>query len=409
MNILLINHYAGSPEHGMEYRPYYMAREWVRLGHRVCILAASRSHLRRHQPQFSGNRHDEQIDGIEYIWFDTPRYSGNGVWRARNMILFILRLFREAHSLAKNFKPDFVIASSTYPMDIWPARRIARLAGAKLIFEVHDLWPLTPMELGGMSKWHPFVVMMQIAEDCAYTRSDAVVSMLPKAKDYMVSRGMREEKFHYVPNGIDPDEWLSDSKLSQDLAHALSNLRGKGVPLVGYAGSHGLANALDTLLDAATLLRGKALIVLVGNGPERIRLRHRVQAEGLGNVTMLPVLPKKEIPEFLNAIDIAYIGWHRSPLYRYGISPNKLMDYMMAAKPIVHSVDAGNDPVSEANCGITVAPGDAVAISDAIMQLATISPDERTQLGENGRAFILREQTYEVLAKKFEAILTILL
>ena len=124
----------------MEYRPYYLAREWRRLGHRVRILASARSHVRTHDPDLQGqSRLDEVIDDIEYTWFDTPAYAGNGAGRALNMAAFVTRLYREGRALAREFRPDAVIASSTYPLDIWPAHRIARLAGARLLFEVHDL------------------------------------------------------------------------------------------------------------------------------------------------------------------------------------------------------------------------------------------------------------------------------
>jgi hypothetical protein len=94
-------------------------------------------------------------------------------------------------------RPDVVIASSTYPMDIWVARRIARLAGARLVYEVHDLWPLSPMELFGMPRWHPFIMLCQLAEDTAYRDADAVVSMLPKVHDYMASRGLDLRKLQH--------------------------------------------------------------------------------------------------------------------------------------------------------------------------------------------------------------------
>ncbi|MEO8170457.1 MAG: glycosyltransferase, partial [Oxalobacteraceae bacterium] len=166
MNILLINHYAGSPMHGMEFRPYYMAREWMRLGHRVQIVASAKSHIRAKQPQLAGqHRLDELVGGVPYTWFQTPDYSDNNIWRVRNMASFVARLYREGERLVQTFRPDVVIASSTYPMDIWPAHRIAKLANARLVYEVHDLWPLSPMELGGMSKWHPFIMLVQAAED----------------------------------------------------------------------------------------------------------------------------------------------------------------------------------------------------------------------------------------------------
>lgn len=403
MNILLINHYAGSTRHGMEFRPFYMAREWVRAGHKVQILAASHSHIRARQPELGGPVLDESIDGIAYRWYATPGYQGNGAGRVRNMLSFMWALWRDAHRLARDFRPDVVIASSTYPMDIWPARRIARLAGAKLLFEVHDLWPLSPMELGGMSKWHPFIVWVQLAEDYAYRHADRVISMLPKAFEYMRSRGMAEHKYAHVPNGIDEEEWADPLPLPPEVQARLDVLRSRGLPVVGYAGTHGLANGLDVLLDAAAPLQGKAHIVLVGTGPERDRLMVRVAQEGLTNVTMLPSIPKKCIPSFLAALDIAYIGLLPQTLYRFGISPNKLMDYMMAGKPIILGGAPGNDLVAEAGCGISVGPGDPAALARAVMQLAALSAGERTTMGLAGREYILRNQTYRTLAKAFLA------
>ena len=403
MNILLINHYAGSTRHGMEFRPFYLAREWVRAGHRVQIVAASFSHIRARQPELDGAVLEEQIEGIDYRWLVTPGYMGNGAGRVKNMLAFMWALWRDSPRLAREFKPDVVIASSTYPMDIWPARRIARLSKARLVYEVHDLWPLSPMELGGLSRWHPFIIWVQMAEDYAYRHADKVVSMLPKARQYMCSRGMAPQKFTYVPNGVDEQEWARPADLPQPVKAALDTLRAKGLPLVGYAGTHGLSNALDVLLDAASQLKGKAEVVIVGTGPDRDALLARVANEDLSNVTMLPAIPKQSVPRFLDDVDIAYIGWHPNPLYRFGISPNKLMDYMMAGKPVVHSVSAGNDPVAEAGCGFTVPPGDAAAVAQAILKLAAMSDAQRKLLGAAGKRFILKNQTYPRLAANFLA------
>lgn len=401
MNILLINHYAGSTQHGMEYRPYYLAREWLRLGHQVQILAASHSHVRTRQPEMNSALQVEILDGIQYHWYQTPAYVGNGIGRVKNMFAFVWAIWRNAAKIASEFKPDVVIASSTYPMDIWAAHRIAKRANAKLVFEVHDLWPLSPMELGGMSKWHPFIMLVQQAEDYAYKYADCVISMLPKAKAHMESRGMKPTKFHYIPNGVDTAEWENSARLPDDVKNSIELIKQRGKPIIGYAGTHGLANALDTLLDAAKLSQQDFEVVLVGNGPERDRLAARVQQETLNNVTLLPAIPKATIPAFLRAIDIAYIGLLPEPLFRFGISPNKLMDYMIASIPIVMAIQAGNDPVSETGCGFTVTPGDSVAVRDAILKLTNLSPIERQNMGERGKRFILAEQTYPVLAQRF--------
>ncbi|MFZ5543196.1 MAG: glycosyltransferase, partial [Pseudomonadota bacterium] len=205
MNILYLNHYAGTPALGMEYRPYYLAREWVRMGHRVQMLAAGFSHVRARQPAVGEAPVDETTAGIAYRWYPAPPYQGNGLGRVRNIWRFLSQVWRDAPRLAAQFKPGVVIASSTYPMDIWVARRIARLAKATLVFEVHDLWPLSPIELSGMSPRHPFALLCQWAEDAAYRDADVVVSMLPKVHDHMASRGLDLKKLHIVPNGITLD------------------------------------------------------------------------------------------------------------------------------------------------------------------------------------------------------------
>lgn len=404
MNILLINHYAGSPRHGMEYRPYHLAREWVKLGHRVQIVAATYSHVRSVQPAAAG---DEDIDGIAYHWIETPPYQGNGLGRVLNIWAFLRTLWREAPRWADEFRPDAVIASSTYPMDIWVARRIARRCGARLVHEVHDLWPASPVELSGMSRRHPFIVLCQKAEDDACRDADRVVSLLPKVGPHLASRGLDLKKLHIVPNGIVPEDWAAEpAPLNDALRQHLAAQRAAGKLLVIYAGSHGEPNALEVLLDAAKQLPGAPMaFVLVGDGHEKKRLAARVAAEGIANVAMFDPIPKAQIPALLREADIAYIGWKRQPLYRFGIAPNKLMDYMMAGVAVLHSVEAGNDPVAEAGCGMTVAPESPAAVAAGLRQLAALSPGARRAMGERGRAFVLAHHTYPVLALRFlEAI-----
>ena len=388
----------------MEYRPYYLARAWIAMGHRVRIVAAAHSHVRRENPHLDGrSRLDQLIDGIEYTWLNTPEYAGNSWRRIRNMLSFLLRLHYLATALARGFKPDVVIASSTYPLDIWPAHRIARHAGARLLFEVHDLWPLSPIELGGYSRWHPFIVALQAAENFACRRSDAIVSMLPNVRDHFEARGMAPEKLHIVPNGTDAAEWRrTPEPLPAASAAMLDAIRAKGQFVVGFAGSHGIANALDTLLSAAGLLHDAPVaIVLVGSGPEKERLQARAQSEGLRNVHFLDAVSKQQVPSLLRAFDVAYIGLQRQPLFRFGISPNKLIDYMMAGRPVLQAIEAGNDPVGEARCGLTVAAENPRAVADAIRTLLAMTPATRDAMGRNGTRFVLDNLTYDVLGERF--------
>jgi glycosyltransferase involved in cell wall biosynthesis len=387
----------------MEYRPYYLAREWVRCGHKVCIVAASHSHVRSVQPEFAGRRRSETVEGVDYLWYRTPRYLGNGVGRTLNIAAFCTQLLRDAKQIADDFKPDVVVASSTYPMDIWPAHRIARLASAKLVHEVHDLWPLSPMELNGMSARHPFIVVCQAAEDFACRRADVVVSMLPRVHHHLASRGLDLSKLHIVPNGVLTDEWDQDGdSLAPELARHIQQARSEGRVVVAYAGAHGLANALDSLLDAAALLSLEPFsFVLVGDGAERDRLRQRVASEALAHVRMFDPIPKRQIPTLLAGVDVAYIGLQRVPLFRFGIAPNKMMDYMMAGCVVLSAIEAGNDPVAEAGCGRTVQAESAPAIAEGLRALARLDPDTRRAMGLKGRAFVQRHHTWPVLARRF--------
>ena len=403
MNILLINHYAGSRIHGMEYRPYYLAREWVKLGHKTTIVAGSFSHVRSRSPDVSGTLAIEYIDGIRYVWLKTIDYEGNGIKRVLSMFAFVWSLFRNYSQFVKDFKPDVVVASSTYPLDIFPANRIAKRSGARLIFEIHDLWPLSPMELGGMSPWHPFIMIMQRAENYVYRVADGVVSMLPNADVYMQENGLVPHKYDYIPNGIDAREWENPTTLLPLLHYeTLKKLKQEGNVLVGYAGAHGLANALRSLVDASPLLKNKHIVfVLVGQGPEKEFLKEKVSAEGLKDVVFLPPVQKEAIPSLLAYMDILYIGLKNQPLFRYGVSPNKLMDYMMASKPVIYAIKASNDMVSESRCGISIPPENPKAIADAIMQLVQMSSRDRCLMGKRGRDYVQIRHDYRILAKRF--------
>lgn len=403
--VLYIDHYAGSDRHGMEFRPYYMAREWQRLGHQVTIVAATRSHLRQLNPQVTAPWTEEQVDGIRYIWLDTPAYAGNGLARVRNMLAFVARLYQHAGRLARDYAPEVVIASSTYPFDIFPARSIARRTGARLIFELHDLWPLSPMELGQMSRWHPFILLTQLAEDYVCRHADLVVSMLPKADQHLATRGLKPGKFVYVPNGVVlPQAGEAAAPLPEAHRAELQRQRELGRFVVAYAGAHGLLNNLGLVLEAAGQLRGHPVaFVLVGQGPEKAALAAEATRRQLDNVVFLPAVPKAAVPALLEAADALLLSFAPQPLFRFGVSPNKLMDYMLAGRPVIAAMRAGNNPVAEHGCGVTAPPDDAAALAGEVRRLTGMAPGERQAMGQRGRQAVQDHYAYGVLAARFAA------
>ena len=408
MNILIINHYAGSDRMGMEYRPFYLGREWVREGHYVTVLGASYSHLRQTQPEVGADHVVTVEDGVRFRWLRTGRYQGNGAGRVANMLTFVGKLMAQAGRIAREEKPDAVICSSTYPLDIYAGARIARIARARLVFEVHDQWPLTPMLLGGYSPRHPYIRLLQAAEDFAYHNADLVVSILPDTCGYMQGRGLAPAKFVHVPNGI-PIATLRDARSDQlpdTISRQIARERARGHFLVGYAGGFNPSNAIDTILDAARLLQGHPVsFLLVGGGSTAKEMHARAEQSGLDSLHLFGPIRKAAVPNFLGQMDALCMPWHRSPLYRFGVSPNKIFDYMLSGRPIIQSCDASNDLVAEARCGITVPPEDPAAYAEACLHLIHLPAEERARLGENGRHFVRQHHDYRHLASRFMSAL----
>ena len=388
-NIWIINQYAGSSNHGMTFRSYFLAKEFIKC-HRVTIFSASFSHVMSNPPSVSKKYTEENINGIKYFWLKVPVYKqSKSFGRLISMFIFLYRLF--FLNVKKHYAPDIIIVSSASPLPIWKAYFWAKRFNAKLIFEVRDIWPMSIMELGGFKKINPLVVLLQITENFAYRVSDYVVSVLPKAFEHMKHHGLDLPRFKYIPNGIEIKNLIK------------TDINNKDVFKIGYAGTLGIANALKYLIYAANLVKESNIEVhLLGNGPEKKALMGIVNDNNISNVYFHNAVPKNEVGVFLSKMDVLYIGWHFSKIYRFGISANKLFDYLASAKPIIHSVDAGNDPVLEAKAGISIKPESPKEIANAILKLYKMPASKRNELGNNGREYVEKYHSYEELAKQYE-------
>lgn len=400
-SLWIVNQYTGSPRHGMEYRHFFLGRELVARGHRVTIISGSYSHLFSHPPDVRAGRTLETIDGVEYCWLRLPRYQGAGAGRLANMLTFAARLFSPA--LRGLPRPDAVVVSSPSPFPILPGARWARRHDAKLVFEVRDIWPLTLVALDRMSERHPLVVGMQWLERFAYRRSDKVVSLLPDALPHMAEHGLEPERFAYIPNGVNPADYESERPLGE----AVQSRFPGGKFVVGYVGSMGPANALEAFLEAAALLRDQPEIafLMVGDGRSRPALQARARRLALRNVAFVERIPRDEVPPVLHACDVLFVGLQHNELYRFGVSPNKVFDYMCAGKPVIQAVSAGHDLVADAGCGVSVEAENPAAIAQAVMKLHGMSAAERERLGRSGQDFVHRHHTYAVLAERYEELL----
>lgn len=399
---------------GMEFRPYYFAREWVRMGHKVSIIAASYSHLRRRNPKVRKDFQHNKIDGIDYYWVRTGTYEGNGAKRAVTMGEFVGKIIANAKNVVRNISPDVVICSSTYPLDTYAGQAI-RKASKKpvvLVHEVHDMWPATLIEIGGMKKTHPFVVAMQIGENSAYKHSDYVVSLAAYTEDYMKQHGLGDNKFANIPLGVDLEEWRDAMPIDDQHRQVLEELQKEGKFVVGYFGGHAMSNALGYLIEAAAIIqkeRPEIHFVLVGSGVEKKNLIEQAESLGLNNITFLPPVDKREIPSLVQYFDCTYIGAHKTSLYRFGLCLNKMLDCMLAGKPIVSSITAPPTWADEAGCALSVESGNVNQIVEGIEAMEDMDPEERKEMGAKGKAYAEANFSIEELAGRMIEIFNTLL
>ncbi len=388
---------------GMEYRHFYLAKELIRMGHAVTIVAASYSHLRGQNPLPEHTMQETIEAHVPFVWIKTPPYYRNNAFRMRNIAAFLSAVWLRAKELAVHFSPDVVVASSTYLLDLYPAARIARYAGAKLVFELHDVWPLSLMELHGFSERHPFMRLLAKAERASYQMADTVIGLLPKTALRAQELGITDKKITYVPNGIE-DKTPKPDTVSR-AQHRIQALHAQNIFTVVYVGGFAQANALQTLVQACSYLPAGIAVVLVGKGECKDELAAYAAHNNLRNLYFEEYVPKGQVLGVLEHADCLYIGAKASGLYRYGIGMNKLYDYMLAARPILFAIDAPDNEVTQSGCGICIEPQNAGALAGGIVRLRGMTAAERDSMGQRGREFVLAHRNYRHLAQRFlEAI-----
>ncbi|MBS1801648.1 MAG: glycosyltransferase family 4 protein [Acidobacteria bacterium] len=397
MRVWLINHYALPPSEPGGTRHSTLARELIRRGHEVTVVASSFNHATGMQMSCAHRRlcTFEQFDEVPFLLFRVPAYRNN-LARLWNMFVFAFEVWLGLGT-RRMPKPDIVIGSSLTLLAALAAERLARRIRVPFVLEIRDLWPQTLIDMG-MRPYHPAVVGFGMIERYLYRNADKIVTLLPNASEYMVPRGARPNDITWIPNGVDME--------LMPLPHAPAP--GNQFTVM-YAGSHGLSDALDSVLDAAAILNkqapGRFCFRLIGNGPNKPALQHKVVTENIANVVFVDPVPRREVFSLLQGADAFIITAKKTDLYRYGISPNKLHEYMAAARPTIFAGNSHNNPIVEAVAGITVAPEEPKAIAAAVETLAAMSSEERWNMGLRGRRYIEEHHDYSGLARRLERVL----
>jgi glycosyltransferase involved in cell wall biosynthesis len=391
----ILNHYALPGDSAGGTRHFDFARELVKRGASVTIFSSNFLHnSRRHRHSLAPGEtfRTEIIDRVTFVWLRTWPHQKNDWRRVLNMLSYTYRAVRVGSSWRP--APTAVIGSSVHPFAGLAGYLLARRHHARFFFEVRDLWPQTLIDLGYASPRHPIIVALRFMETWLYRRADKIIVLLPKAVDDITSRGIPADKVVYIPNGVQLDSTASTNGVPE----AIRLFRAQRPFLVAYAGAHGLANGLDVILQAARLVKEKGNsevgFVFIGDGPEKERLVRTAAENSLDNTLFVAPVPKMAAPSVLKEMSTLVFPLVPSPILKYGISSNKIFDYMASGRPVIFSAEAGNNPVAEAGCGVSIPPANPAALAEAILQTYRLSPDERSALGARGRQFV--EQNYAV-------------
>lgn len=383
MRIWLINHYAVPPQYYPLARQNYFARYLMQKGHEVTIFAASTVHnsdlnlIEDDTPY-----REDVVDGVHYVLIRCKDYHGNGASRILNMQEFARKLPGVCDQYPR---PDAIVATSMPPMSCAAGIKLARKYGCRGIAEIADLWPESLIAYGIAGAHNPAVLWLRRVEKWIYTRSDAVVFTMEGAYDYIREqrweKAVPRSKVHYINNGVDLEQfnYNKDNFRVDD-----PDLEDPDTFKVVYTGSIRQVNNLGLLLDAAREVKDPRVRFLVwGDGDERPALEKRVQDEKIGNVVFKGRVEKKFVPSIVSRADVNIAHNTPSPLFRFGISFNKMFDYLAAGKPVLSDFPCPYNLATDHGAGLDVQQPDAVSIARAVEKMAAMPPQEREAMARN--------------------------
>ena len=395
MNIWIVNHYAMTPQLPGITRHFDFAKELVSRGHEVTVFASSFHHSKQEETKtYLKNKKilKEDIEGVQYVWIKTPGYSDNGIRRVINMYVFASLFYKNAPVLLQKNMPDVIVGSSLHLFGTLAAFWFAQKQQTPFVLEIRDLWPQTLIDMG-MSKWHPFVLLQGWIERYLYKHSKNIITLLPKSHLYIEKFGVDPEMITYIPNGVDLERFkgTKEKDFKETELHVV------------YTGSIGRANNIETLIEAAQRLKkyNEIKFIIAGDGPLRKPLEKRLVEYHLDNVEFLGSVPKNDIIHILKSADCLIFPLKDTPVFRFGISSNKLFDYMAAKKPIIFASNSINNPVKDAGGGLTIPPEDSKALADAILEIFNMGSVEREKMSENAYDYVEKNHAIPVLVDKF--------
>jgi glycosyltransferase involved in cell wall biosynthesis len=343
----------------------------------------------------------QNSDGIQLYWIRTMKYSvAKSLRRIVSWLDFEWRLWLMPKDALPT--PDVVVVSSLSLLTVLNGFLLRRRYKCRLVLEIRDIWPLTITEEGGFSRWNPLVLGLGLIEKLGYRYADAIVGTMPNLGEHVASVLGQPKLTHCIPMGVDEATLMAGSMLPTDY---VDKHIPRGKFIVAHAGTIGITNALDTLLNCAESMHDDPRVHFLVVGEGDLRTHYQQKYAHLTNLTFAPRVPKQMVQAVLSHCDLLYFSVHVSRVWKYGQSLNKVIDYMLSSKPVVASYTGYPSMINEADCGSYVPAGDVTALRREVQRYAVMDVTQREAIGRRGREWILAHRRYETLAKNYMPIL----
>ena len=392
-NIWLINYYSYPPGTSSWRRHYDLGKELLKYGYNIDIIGGSFVHDRKKHILNKNEKYRiENHAGLRYHILNGISYSGS-LMRILSMIEFMIKVFFYEKKL--KVKPDIIYCSCPHPFNGLISLYLSKKYKCKFILEIRDLWPETWVEMGAITRKSLIYKFFAWIEKLLYKKADKIITLMPGAFMYIEKLGIPKEKVEWVSNGVDLEEF--DKNYFKEPVYKFDKSKFN----ITYTGSIGIANALEELFEIAKDLREENIMFnIIGDGPLKDKYINYCRENNINNVKFYNPISKDKIPAILRESEVLMTFTKNSNLYKYGISPNKLFEYLASFKPIIFSGNVYNDVVKISNCGISVEAENKEKLKEAFSKIYNFSQNEREELGQNGRRYLEKNFTNKVLTNK---------
>jgi len=402
-NILIITKLASTKKEGFESRISCLAQEFSKKQNNVTIITSDSNHLGYYEETKA--KIDNYIyQGVNFKILKTLRYKNTiSLRRILSWFDFELKIFLNLRKLIE-IEPNVIIVSSLSLLTVVNGLILKiKFKNSKLIFEVRDIWPLTLIEEGGYSKFHPAVLFLAFIEKLGYKYYDAIVGTMPNLVEHVENvLNKKATNVYCIPFGVYPESYLLNNPLmSSNIKLNEFKSKTENSFTIGYAGSIGLSNGLETFVQVIKELQylKKINIIFLGEGGYKDKFQEELS--DFSNVTFAGRVERDHVKYYLDLCDVLFIAALPSKVWDFGWSLNKMIDYMMSCKPVIAEYDGHRSMINEADSGFFVKSRNVSELKEKIIELYNMSPESLKYIGERGKDWIIKNRSWDIISNNY--------